>query len=96
MLERAVQDVAEASWRVADRISQKMLSDDDEVLSEALAGRLAKIFGQDSIEPDASGIIGASTNHWSLSAIVRIQSKISAFQAVSNHPASIYKAIDGF
>lgn len=96
MLERAVQDVAEASWRVADRISQKMFSDDDEALSDELTSRLLKVFGPGSVDPDKSTIIGASTNEWALSAVVRLPDRLAVFQAVSDHAASIYKASTAF
>ncbi|WP_311275745.1 DUF1828 domain-containing protein [Methylobacterium sp. WCS2018Hpa-22] len=96
MLERAVHDVAEASWRVADRISQRLLSDDDEALSEALASRLLKVFGPNSVDPNKSTILGASTNEWTLSAVVRLPDRVAVFQAVSDHAASIYKASTAF
>ncbi|MCC0809562.1 hypothetical protein FPV16_25775 [Methylobacterium sp. W2] len=96
MLERAVHDVAEASWRVVDRISQRMLSDDDEALSEALTSRLLEVFGPNSVDPNKSTLLGASTNEWTLSAVVRLPDRIAVFQAVSDHAASVYKASTAF
>ncbi len=94
-LERAVMDVAEASWKIADKISSRVWDRDEERLPEPLRARLAALFGADRIEESAN-ILGASTSNWNVSAVVRFSDHKAVFQAVSNNANSINKASTAF
>lgn len=93
-LYRAICDVAAASWRVVDRVYSR-LSDDDERVAEHLRERLVHIFGDEALVKDRK-ILGASTTEWEVSAVVKAPGKTAIFQAVSDHPNSIYRASTGF
>ena len=94
-IERAICEVASVSWRVADHICSRAFDEDEAVLADELSARLVKIFGAASVKGGAS-IRGASATDWPVSAIVASQRHATVFQAVSNHPASIYKAATAF
>ena len=94
-IERAIADVSEASWRVADRICHRVWDSDDEELPESLRERLTTLFGSDRLEEGAK-LKGSSTNEWPVSAIVRFADHTAVFQAVHDHANSIYKAATAF
>jgi hypothetical protein len=96
MLHRAICDVAETSWRIVDRLSEKAFADEDEdELAETLTAKLLGLFGSEKVEPSAS-VRGATTNEWTVSAIVKFPHHSTVFQAVGSHPNSIYKASTEF
>jgi hypothetical protein len=93
-LNRAIIDVAVASWTIADTICSKV-HEEDEQLQEDLKVRLQKIFGPLKVRDEAK-IIGVSANEWDVSAVVNSGKHDTVFQAVANHPSSIYKASTAF
>lgn len=94
-LERAVCDVAEVSWRIADQICNRAFDEDETVLADELNARLVKIFGSSSVQ-NPKIVLGASTTEWPVSAVVSFMGHAAIFQAVSNHAGSIYKASTAF
>lgn len=93
-LHRAILDVAETSWRVADHICQKVFDEDEDELSEALSERLIGLFGAPNVSHVP--ITGASNNEWLVSATVAYQGHKVIFQAVGEHANSVYKASTAF
>lgn len=93
-LHRAILDVAEASWRVADHICQKVFDEDEDELSDALNERLIGLFGAANVSH--APITGASNNEWRVSATVDYQGHKVVFQAVGEHANSVYKASTAF
>lgn len=93
-LHRAILDVADASWRVADQVCQRVFDEDDQELVEALNERLVKLFGSENVAPEQS-ITGASTNEWEMSAVVSYRGRKTVFQAVSN-ANSVYRTSTAF
>ncbi|TPN02466.1 MULTISPECIES: hypothetical protein [unclassified Mesorhizobium] len=94
-IHRAILDVAESSWRVADHICQRIFDEDDEQLANELNERLVRVFGLDKVD-EGKTIIGASTNPWEVSAVVAVNGHTAVFQAVSNHANSVYRASTAF
>jgi hypothetical protein len=94
-LQRAIMDVAESSWRVADHICQRIFDEEDEQLASELNERLIRVFGADKVDEDKS-IVGASTNAWEVSAVVAVNGHTAVFQAVSNHANSVYRTSTAF
>jgi hypothetical protein len=94
-LERAVMDVAAASWRIADKISSRVWERDEDRLSEPLRERLAALFGADRVEESAD-ILGGSTTNWNVSAVVQFSDHKAVFQSVLNNANSINKASTAF
>lgn len=90
-IESAVIDVAETSWLVADRVCKRVWEGEDGELPPALRDRLARLFGAGRVEESAK-IRGSSTSEWDVSAVVRFDDHVAVFQAVRDHPNSIYKA----
>ncbi|GGK21164.1 hypothetical protein [Salinarimonas ramus] len=95
MLERAMWDVAETSWRVVDVVASRAFDEDEDDLAEELAQRLQSIFGTAQVQV-AADLEGSSTLKWCLSALVRSDGAATAFQAVTTHPHSVNKASTAF
>lgn len=95
MLERAIWDVAETSWRLVDLVASRAFDEDEDDLSEALTHRLHAIFGASRVEVGAD-LTGSSTTSWRLSAIVSGEGGKTAFQAVAENPNSVNKASTAF
>ncbi|MDA9432086.1 hypothetical protein [Bradyrhizobium sp. CCBAU 51627] len=97
MLHRAICDVAETSWRIIDRLFERAFADneEEEALAETLTSKLIGLFGQGMVDPKAT-VFGASTNEWTVSAIVKFPDHNAVFQAVGSHSNSIYKASTEF
>ena len=93
-LSRAIADVGKASWQLVERVYANRRDESGDDVVEYLADRLRIIFGDD-IEPNAT-LIGASTTDWEMSVVVRRLGKIIAFQAVSSHANSVYRANAAF
>lgn len=94
-LERAICDVAEVSWRVANVISARALEEEDVALSEELSVRLRAIFGDANVVAGAD-IVGSSTTVWPVTALVTVDGSPIVFQAVSDHANSINRASTAF
>jgi hypothetical protein len=94
-LSRAISDVGMASWQVVDRIYASRRDEDEEEIVEHLAERLEIIFGSEAVEQEAT-LIGASTTPWGVTAIVKKDDRVVAFQAVSAYANSIYRANAAF
>jgi hypothetical protein len=92
---RAICDVAMASWRVADHVFKRNADEEEEELEEHLRRRLPAIFA-DRFDPKERRIHGASRTEWPVSALVRTDSGLVVFNAVSNHPVSINQVSTSF
>jgi hypothetical protein len=94
-IHRAICEVAEVSWRVADFICLRAFDEDETELSEELNEKLVRLFGEKNVAPDTQ-IVGASTTEWNVSSVVTADSHTAVFQAVSPYANSIYKASTAF
>lgn len=95
MLERAIWDVAETSWRVVDHVASRAMDDEEDDMSDALTHRLRAIFGDGRVAIGAD-LPGSSTTSWRLSALVTGEGGKTAFQAVAENPNSVNKASTAF
>lgn len=96
-LARVIMDVASASWRIADKVLDRVQDDSEDDIVDYLSNRLFEIFGANSVKTDVDAtLIGASTSPWQLSAVVDHNGKRTAFQAVSANANSIYRANAAF
>jgi hypothetical protein len=94
-IERAICDVGSVSWQTATTINNRSLDEDDVQLSEELTSRLKTVFGADKVREDEKPI-GYSTTEWPVSAVVTVDGHKTIFQAVGDHPNSIYRASTAF
>lgn len=94
-LYRAVCDVATASWRVADRVYQRLVDEDESEIVDHLRQRLTAVFGASHVR-DENSIVGVSATKWDVSAVVQIDHKTAVFHAVSKHPNSVYRTTTAF
>jgi hypothetical protein len=94
-LERAICDVADASWRVVDAVAQKAFDEDEVGLSEELSVRLKRVFGDEHVK-DGAELVGNSTTTWPVTALVDRHGTAVVFQAVSDNSNSINRASTAF
>lgn len=94
-LQRALCDVAIASWNVADKVFARVAEHEETEIAEYLRSRLSRIFGRAHLD-QAQTIVGPSTQEWEVSAIVRLNGSQTVFQAVSNHANSVYRTSAAF
>lgn len=92
----AVCDVALVSWKVADAVASKAEEAAQADLEDSVTERLIKLFGEPNVHKNEE-IIGSSHSEWEFTAVVHAQNgPVTAFQAVSPHAQSIYKASASF
>ncbi|MEC9344855.1 MAG: hypothetical protein VYB54_01420 [Pseudomonadota bacterium] len=91
----AICDVGLASWRTVERIYSRLSSVEEDEIAEIVRSRVVEIFGSDRLD-EKNVITGSSTSEWDVTAIIRGQPVPTIFQAVSNHPNSIFKAHTAF
>lgn len=94
-LVRAICDVGLASYEVAGEIYRRAASEGAAEIEDYLRERLESIFHGARIEPDEE-IKGASSHPWTVTAAIHMDSGLIVFQAVGNHPYSVYKASTAF
>lgn len=94
-LVRAICDVGTASFAVADEIYRRLGDEGAAEIEDYLRERLESIFRGIRIESDEE-IKGASSHPWKVSAAIHMDSGLIVFQAVGNHPYSVYKASTAF
>lgn len=94
-LERAIIDVSEASWRIADRVCHRVWDQEGDDLPEPLRERLQNLFGAERFQENVK-VTGSSTNEWSMSAVVNHLDHSVVFQAVRDQANSLYKASTAF
>jgi hypothetical protein len=94
-LERAIYDVAEASWRIVNVFFERAFEEDEAQLSSELKARLDKVFGEKNVEPGGV-LVGFSTTSWPVSALVTVDGHRAAFQAVTDNANSINRASTAF
>lgn len=88
-------DVGAASAQIVYRIFERLAQRHDTAIAERLYGRLVDLFGENHVLADAT-ISGASNHKWSVSALVHVDGKQIAFEAVSNHHSSVYSSATMF
>lgn len=91
----AIAEVGSASSRLAHKITDKVTARNEAEIEAVLYERLVKVFGTSHVEPDAK-LVGASTKAWDLSALVKLDDRMIAFEAVANHHSSVYSAATMF
>ena len=94
-VERAICDVAIASWQIADRIIGRAAEQDEIEIQESLKERLVSIFGSEKVEPDYK-LVGPSTTEWDVSAVVKFPDHMAVFHAVANQPYSVFRTSAAF
>ena len=94
-LARAIGDVGAASFAVADEVYRRVGEEGASEIEDYLRERLDAIFRGSRIEQDEE-IKGASSHPWTVSAAIHMDSGLVVFQAVGNHPYSVYKAATAF
>jgi hypothetical protein len=87
----AMADVAAASSRLAWKVLQKVNQKGQVEIADYLYQRLQVIFDGGQVERDRT-IVGPSTKHWEVDAVVHFEGHTALFQAVSNHHMSVYPA----
>lgn len=92
-VERAIFDVSAASHLVAERIVSRAVEDDEATISDVLRTRLDHLFAKVVYDEQ---VVGASATEWEVSAVALFEGRRTIFQAVANHPASIYKTSTAF
>jgi hypothetical protein len=94
-VERAICDVAIASWQIADRVVGRAAEQDEIEIQEYLKDRLVSIFGTEKVEPDYK-LVGPSTTEWDVSAVVKLSDHMAVFHAVANQPYSVFRTSAAF
>ncbi|MCW1428647.1 hypothetical protein [Novosphingobium sp. JCM 18896] len=91
----AMADVAAASVQVAHRVCERISQRSESEIEERLYRKLIDVFGKPKVEQDAT-ISGASAHKWRVSALVHLDGRQMAFEAVSNHHSSVYSSATMF
>jgi len=91
----AMADVAAASVQVAHRVCERVAQRSESEIEERLYQKLVNVFGKPKVEQDAF-ISGASAHKWRVSALVHLDGRQMAFEAVSNHHSSVYSSATMF
>lgn len=94
-LARAISDVASVSWHIVDKVYADREEEDEFALEEELTSKLVSLFGEPCVVIGRK-LKGASSTEWGISALVDYANKRSVFQAVSNHPTSVYRTNSAF
>jgi hypothetical protein len=94
-LATAIADVAGASAWLAQTAIDGIADHHQNKIAEHLYGRLVHIFGQSKVEPKAK-IVGASTNDWEVTSLVRLGDRDAVFDVVSNHHISVFSTATKF
>ncbi|WP_299438542.1 hypothetical protein [uncultured Rhodospira sp.] len=92
---RAICDVAAASWRIADRVYERLEDTELSEIEAQVKDRLSGVFGIGNVQTDAK-VIGSSATEWDVTAVVNAGGHKAIFQAVNTHGTSIYKASTAF
>lgn len=93
--QNAVSDVALASWRTAEKICSRLLSDNEEEVADILRERLDSVFGHYRVR-SGKEISGSSSWLWKVTAVVEMDGSSAVFQAISPSGQSINKASTAF
>jgi len=93
-VERAVLEVGAASRDVAEHIIDRALKDSEADISDDLREKLTRIF-RETVEFEEK-VVGASSTAWDVSALTRLEDRVTVFQAVPNHRISIYRTTTAF
>ncbi|MDB5707716.1 MAG: hypothetical protein JWN66_4832 [Sphingomonas bacterium] len=91
----AIADVGAASVQIAHRIVERVASRNEAEIEAQLYLRLVHLFGAPKVAKDAE-IAGASSHRWKVSALVTVDGRRLAFEAVSNHHSSVYSTATMF
>lgn len=91
----AVSDVGLVSWRTAEKICTRLLSDNEDEVADILRQRLDAVFGHNRVK-SGKEIAGSSSWKWKVSAIVNTGDSFAIFQAISPSGQSINKASTAF
>lgn len=94
-LAAAIADVGAASVQVAHRIVERVASRNEAEIEAELYRRLVNLFGAPKVVKEAE-VTGASSHRWRLSALVTLDGRNLAFEAVSNHHSSVYSSATMF
>ncbi|WP_293921696.1 hypothetical protein, partial [Sphingobium sp. UBA5915] len=90
-LSSAMADVAALSTRLTWKVLSKVSRKGEAEIADYLFVRLQDVFGSARVEREAR-IVGPSTRRWTVDALVHLDGRDAAFQAVSNNHMSVYPA----
>lgn len=90
-----IADVGAASVQLAQRLYERVVQRTEAEISAQLYEKLVHVFGSPKVVADAT-INGASSHKWRVSALVRLDGRDMAFEAVSNHHSSVYSSATMF
>jgi hypothetical protein len=88
-------DVGGASVQLAHRLCERVAQRSEAEIAARLYQRLIGLFGESKVVPEAT-ISGASSHKWRVSALVKVDGRAVAFEAVSNHHSSVYSSATMF
>ncbi len=94
-LAAAIADIAACSVQVAHKIVERVALRNEADIEAHLYRRLVGLFGVEKVSKEAD-ISGASSHRWRVSALVILEGKKLAFEAVSNHHSSVYSTATMF
>ena len=90
-----IADVGAASAQLAQRLYERIAQRNEAEIAAQLYEKLVHVFGSPKVVADAA-IKGASSHQWRVSALVRLDGRDMAFEAVSNHHSSVYSSATMF
>lgn len=82
-------EIASASTRLAWKTLSNFKNRKHDEISAYMSQRLEVIFGPHRVEREAS-LVGPSTRHWRVDAVVHLENHMAVFQAVANSHMSVY------
>ena len=88
-------DVAAISTRLTWKVLSKVSRKGETEIADYLFVRLQDVFGSARVEREAP-IVGPSTRRWTVDALVHLDGRNAAFQAVSNNHMSVYPTVAMF
>lgn len=94
-LYRAICDVAEASWRLTDRLSDRLDRPVREPHHREVGDRLTALFGEQKVERQPS-VAGGSGKTWRPSAMLRQSQAVAIVQGVPDQHNGLYHAVAMF
>ena len=90
-----IADVGAASSQLAHRLYERMVQRTEAEIAGQLYDKLVHVFGSPKVVAEAT-VTGASSHKWRVSALVKLDGRDMAFQAVSNHHSSVYSSATMF
>jgi hypothetical protein len=94
-LEGALINVAAASAQAAASIARRAAERQEQDTKDAMFDKLSSVFGQNGFEREIE-LLGASNHKWRVDAVIRFESRVIVFNAVTRNHVSITGAAAKF